>query len=143
MRSRLGGRHVFSVACMTWCMIRSLQSSVEHELCSGPSMFRAVVIIVLAFALSGCDAFGALKDGMQRARAVKGDLEQSTGVRPQVGFNWRNGRLASVTVMFPGLYQTKPLGDLAGLVRETVTREFKQAPDAIVLSFALGKGPLA
>jgi len=106
-------------------------------------MFRAVVIIVLAFALSGCDAFGALKDGLQHAQAVEGDLEQSTGVRPQVGFNWRNGRLASVTVMFPSLYQTKPLGDLAGLVRETVTKEFKQTPDAIVLSFALAKGPSA
>jgi hypothetical protein len=104
-------------------------------------MFRAVVIIVLAIALSGCDAFSALKDGMQHAQAVEGDLEQSTGVRPQVGFNWRNGRLASVTVMFPSLYQAKPLGDLAGLVRETVTREFKQTPDAIVLSFALAKGP--
>lgn len=104
-------------------------------------MFRAVVIIALCFALSGCDALGALKDGLQHAQAVEGDLEQSTGVRPQVGFNWRNGRLASVTVMFPSLYQTKPLGDLAGLVRETVTREFKQTPDAIVLSFALAKGP--
>ncbi|MGL3106011.1 MULTISPECIES: hypothetical protein [unclassified Bradyrhizobium] len=104
-------------------------------------MFRAIVIIVLAFALSGCDAFGALKNGMQYARAVEGDLEQSTGVRPKVGFNWHNGRLASVTVMFPGLYQTKPLGDLAGLVHETVTREFKQTPDAIMLSFALARGP--
>jgi len=26
-------------------------------------------------------------------------------------------------------------------VRETVTREFKQTPDAIVLSFALARGP--
>lgn len=104
-------------------------------------MFRAVVILALAFTLSGCDVFGALKDGMQHARAVEGDLEQSTGVKPQVGFNWRNGRLASVTVMFPGVYQTKPLGDLAGLVRETVTREFGQTPDAIVLSFALARGP--
>jgi hypothetical protein len=43
--------------------------------------------------------------------------------------------------MFPKLYQTKPLGDLAGLVRETVTREFNQTPDAIVLSFALAKRP--
>jgi hypothetical protein len=81
-------------------------------------MFRAVVIIVLAIALSGCDAFSALKDGMQHAQAVEGDLEQSTGVRPQVGFNWRNGRLASVTVMFPSLYQAKPLGDLAGGARD-------------------------
>jgi len=69
-------------------------------------MFRAVVILVLALALSGCDAVGALKEGMQQAQAVEGDLEQSTGFRPRVGFNWRNGRLASVTVMFPAF--TRP-----------------------------------
>jgi polyisoprenoid-binding protein YceI len=104
-------------------------------------MFRAVVILALALVLSGCDAVDALKEGMQQAQAVEGDLELSTGIRPRVGFNWRNGRLASVTVMFPRLYQTKPIGDLAGPVREAVTREFKQTPDAIVLSFALDKGP--
>ncbi|TYL90652.1 hypothetical protein FXB40_31650 [Bradyrhizobium rifense] len=104
-------------------------------------MFRAVVIVFLAFALSACDAVATLKDGLQQARAVEGDLEQSTGVKPQVGFNWRNGRLTSVTVLFPKLDETKPLGDLAGQVRAAVTKEFKQTPDAIVLSFALGKGP--
>ena len=106
-------------------------------------MFRAVVLVVLAFALCACDAISTLKDGLQQAQAVEGDLEQSTGVKPRVGFNWHNGRLTSVTVLFPGLYQTKPLGDLAGLVRTAVTREFKQTPDAIVLSFALDKGPSA
>ncbi len=103
-------------------------------------MFRAVVIVFLALALSACDAVATLKDGLHK-QAVKGDLEQSTGVKPRVGFNWRNGRLTSVTVLFPKLYETKPLGDLAGLVRAAVTKEFKQTPDAIVLSFALDKGP--
>jgi hypothetical protein len=106
-------------------------------------MYRAIVLVVLAFALSACDAVATLRDGMQQAQAVEGDLEQSTGVKPRVGFNWHNGRLASVTVLFPGLYQKKPLGDLAGFVRAAVTKEFKQAPDAIVLSFALDKGPSA
>ena len=100
-------------------------------------MFRAVVILVLALALSACDVVATLKDGMQQAQAVESDLEQSTGVKPRVGFNWHNGHLASVTVLFPSLYATKPLTDLAGLVRAAVTKEFKQTPDAIVLSFAL------
>jgi len=104
-------------------------------------MFRAVVIAVLALALSACDVVSVVKDGMRQAGAVEGDLEQSTGVRPQVGFNWHNGRLTSVTVQFPKLYEAKPLGDLAGLVRAAVTKEFKQTPEAIVLSFTLDKGP--
>ena len=104
-------------------------------------MFRAVVVIVLAFALSACDAVATLKDGLQQAQAVEGDLAQSTGVKPRVGFNWSNGRLTSVTVLFPKLYDSKPLGDLAVLVRAAVSKEFKQTPEAIVLSFTLDKAP--
>ncbi|MDA9526777.1 hypothetical protein XI06_42100 [Bradyrhizobium sp. CCBAU 11434] len=104
-------------------------------------MLRAVVIVVVALALSACDVVAVVKDGMRQAAAVEGDLEQLTGVKPQVGFNWHNGRLTSVTILFPKLYDTKPLGDLAGLVRAAVIKEFKQTPDAIVLSFTLDKGP--
>jgi hypothetical protein len=67
-----------------------------------------------------------VKEGLQQAKAVASDREQSTGVKPQVGFNWRNGRLTTVTVAFPRLYETKPLAELAGLVRDAVTRDFKQ-----------------
>ena len=104
-------------------------------------MFRAVLIVVLALALSARDVVAVVKDGMRQVQAVEGDLEQSTGVRPEVGFNWHNGRLTSVTVLFPKLYEAKPLGELAGIVRAAVIKEFKQAPDAIVLSFTLDKGP--
>jgi len=103
-------------------------------------MLRAVVIVVVACALSACDVVAVVKDGMRQAAAVEGYLEQSTGIKPQVGFNWHNGRLTSVTVLFPKPYAAKPLGDLAGLVRAAVTKEFKLEPDAIVLSFTLDKG---
>jgi hypothetical protein len=76
---------------------------------------------------------------MQQVKAVETDLEQSTGVKPEVGFNWHNGRLTSVTVQFPRLYQDRPLNDLAGLVRSTVIKDFKQTPERIVLCFALDK----
>ena len=67
------------------------------------------------------------------------DLERATGVRLEVGFNWHNGSFQSVTVMFPRVYAGKPLGELADTVREVVAREFKQAPDTIVLAFSLSK----
>ena len=105
-----------------------------------PLMFRAVILVVVACALSACDVVGVVKDGMRQAGAVEADLELSTGVKPHVGFNWSNGRLTSVTVLFPKLYEAKPLGDLAGLVRVAVTKEFKQMPETIVLSFSLDKG---
>jgi hypothetical protein len=60
-------------------------------------------------------------------------------MKPQVGFNWNNGRLVSVTVAFPGLYEAKPLRELAETTRASVTNQFKQTPENIVLSFSIGK----
>jgi uncharacterized protein YceK len=100
-------------------------------------MSRLVPLFVLAAMLAGCGVVSTLTEGMQQAKEVEADLEQSTGVKPAVGFNWHNGRLTVVTVQFPGLYGDKPLSELAGLVRSTVTKDFKQAPERIVLSFAL------
>jgi hypothetical protein len=60
-------------------------------------------------------------------------------VRPKVGFNWRNGSFRSVTVTFPRVYAGKPLDELADTVREVVAKDFKQAPDTIVLAFSLDR----
>ncbi|HZO46495.1 MAG TPA: hypothetical protein VFB68_11415 [Xanthobacteraceae bacterium] len=102
-------------------------------------MLRIAATIAFAASVAACDMVSTMTDGFKTARAVESELEQSTGVRPQVGFNWQNGRLRSVTVIFPGLYETKPLRDVAGLTRAAVTKQFKQTPENIVLGFALAK----
>lgn len=68
---------------------------------------------------------------------VAADLDRATGVKPEVGFNWHNGSLQSVT--FPKAYVGKPLDEQAGTVREIVVKEFKRTPDTIVLGFSLDK----
>jgi hypothetical protein len=60
-------------------------------------------------------------------------------MKPQVGFNWQNGRLETVTVLFPRIYEARPLGVVAALVRRSVNSHFKQTPEDIVLAFSLGK----
>ncbi|MBR1179089.1 MULTISPECIES: hypothetical protein [Bradyrhizobium] len=102
-------------------------------------MSRFVLLLACAMMLAGCDAFSTVTEGFTQSKAVAADLEQSTGVKPQVGFNWHNGRLVSVTVQFPRPYEDKPLNELAGLVREAVTSEFKQTPEHIVVAFVLVK----
>jgi hypothetical protein len=103
---------------------------------------KSIAIIVLALitalGLAACGVVSTLVDGFKYAKAVETDLEATTGIKPAVGFNWNNGRLASVTVAFPRLYDTKPIGELAEQVRAAVTKEFKQTPDNIVLAFNLG-----
>ena len=100
-------------------------------------MCRIAIAVVIALALASCDAVNTVTEGFAHAKAVENDLEGSIGIRPQVGFNWNNGRLVSVTVTFPRLYDAKPLSDLAVSAREAVEKEFQQKPDAILLTFAL------
>jgi hypothetical protein len=102
-------------------------------------MHKAIAIVVLAAGLAACGVVSTVVDGFKYANAVEGDLEQVTGVRPQVGFNWNNGRLVLVTVTFPRLYDAKPMRELAEAVRAAVGKEFKQTPENIVLAFSLGK----
>lgn len=102
-------------------------------------MFRFLALLVCAITLAGCDAVSTLTDGLKQSKAVETDLEQATGVKPAVGFNWHNGRLVLVTVQFPRPYEDKPLNELAGLVRDAVARDFKQTPERVVLAFAVGK----
>jgi hypothetical protein len=106
-------------------------------------MSRLAAIVLLAIGLIGCDAISTLTDGLKYAKAVETDLQKSTGLTPQVGFNWSNGSLVQVTVTFPQLYDAKPIGELAAMVRSAVTREFKQTPQNIVLSFVIGPGTTA
>jgi hypothetical protein len=103
-------------------------------------MFRITACLVLIVSLAACDAISTLTDGLKYAQAVESDLEATTGIKPEVGFNWKNGRLVQVTVTFPRLYDAKPLREVAETVRAAVGKEFKQTPGKIVLSFELAKG---
>ena len=97
------------------------------------------MLLIFAISLAACDAFSTLTDGWKFAEAVESDLQASTGMKPEVGFKWRNGRLETVTVAFPRIYTVKPLPEFAETVRRAVTDRFKQTPNDIVLSFVLGK----
>jgi hypothetical protein len=101
---------------------------------------KTVVIAIVAACLAACGVISTLVDGFKISNAVESDLKEMTGVKPQVGFNWTNGRLVTVTVTFPQLYESQSLRELAGNVRIAIAKEFKQTPENIVLSFALGKG---
>jgi hypothetical protein len=102
-------------------------------------MRKVIAIVVLALGLAACDVVSGLVDGLKYAKAVEDHLERVTGLRPDVGFNFNNGRLISVSVNYPRLYDSKPLRELARATRAAVIEEFKQTPDNIVLAFSLGR----
>jgi hypothetical protein len=105
------------------------------------AMHKAIATVVLAAGLAACGVIDTLVGGFKYAKAVENDLEQQTGSRPGVGFNWNNGRLTSVSVTFPRLIDTKPVRELADAVRAAVGKEFKQTPENIVLAFSLKAAP--
>jgi hypothetical protein len=105
---------------------------------------RAAAFALIAIGLIGCDVVSTVTDGFKYKAAVEEDLAKATGVKPQVGFDWKNGRLVLVTVMFPKIYDGQPLGELAETVRHAVTTEFKQMPENIELAFLISaKGTAA
>lgn len=106
-------------------------------------MSKIALLFAVALSLASCGVVDTLFDGFKHVSAVRNALAAATGMKPEVGFNWHNGRLNKVTVTFPRLYRDKPLTELADTVRRAVTKEFKQAPDDIVLAFSLGSQPLA
>ena len=100
--------------------------------------FRLAALLAVALGLAACGVISTLVDGWRYAKAVEADLENTTGVKPSVGFNWSNGRLLTVTVAYPQLYERKPLAALAEIVRRSVESHFQQKPKDVVLSFSLG-----
>jgi hypothetical protein len=98
---------------------------------------KIVATLVLAVALAACGVVDTLVDGFKHAKAVETTLERATGLKPQVGFNWSNGRLVTVTVTFPALYDAKPLRELAEIVRTAVVNEFKQTPGTVMIGFSV------
>ena len=99
--------------------------------------YRFAAVVSLAFGLAACGAISTLVEGWKYAKSVESDLESTTGVKPSVGFNWSNGRLLTVTVTYPHLYERKPLAALAETVRRSVESHFQQKPADIVLCFSL------
>ena len=104
-------------------------------------MRKPIAMAVLAACLAGCGVVETLVNGAKHAQAVEADLKETTGIKPGVGFNWHNGRLVSVTVTFPQLYDARPLRELADMTRAAVVKEFRQTPETVVLAFSLGTEP--
>jgi hypothetical protein len=103
----------------------------------------AIAVAFLSIGLAACGVVNTFVDGFKHAKAVEEDLEQATGLKPSVGFNFNNGRLLQVSVTYPRLYDAKSMRELAEAARAAVQKEFQQAPENIVLAFSLGRGDAA
>jgi hypothetical protein len=92
-----------------------------------------------ALALCGCNPIEMVQEQMAHSKAVSESLEKSTGLKSEVGFNWNNGKLTSVNVMFHGLPANVSLPDLGEKSRAAVLAEFKENPEHLMISFLVEK----
>jgi len=100
-------------------------------------MFKAIGEFFVPFKLEDSDMFNTLSRGVPEARALENDLEISTGIKPRVSSEWKNGQLMLVSVVFPRIDETRPSSWWATIVRDAVIRRFKRTPEDIVLGFSV------
>jgi hypothetical protein len=103
-----------------------------------PRFTRTLALAAALATLAACDMVNTVKDGMQLSENAAASIEKQLGAKPQVGFNYMNGSLASVSVSFATAPEAG-LGKIEQVSRAAVVDAFKKEPDTLVVSFVFPK----
>jgi hypothetical protein len=98
-----------------------------------------MLLLSLLLLLSACDAVDSMKQGLAHSQAVANTLKSTTGIQPQVSFNWHNGALTTVQITFQEIPRDKSLPEIYALSRRAIEKHFKEKPGTILISFAMGQ----
>ena len=93
---------------------------------------------ILILALPGCDMVSQVKEGINQSTAAAEAIEKQIGAKPEVGFNYNNGSLTTVTVQFHQA-PTTPLPEIERVARSAVVEAFKNEPGSLVIAFVYEK----
>ena len=99
---------------------------------------KLLLIALLAHLVSGCDVASTIKESMAQSNAAAAAIEKQVGVKPEVGFNYQNGALVTVTVQFSSALPIS-IEDLEKVSHAAVLDAFKNEPANLVLSFVFKK----
>jgi hypothetical protein len=99
---------------------------------------RILLMTLLVYLVSGCDAASTFKDGLSESNAASAAIEKQVGSKPEVGFSYKNGVLVAVTVQFNGV-PSGSVADVEKVSRAAVIDAFKSEPSSLVLSFVFKK----
>jgi hypothetical protein len=80
----------------------------------------------------------SVKEGIAKSEQAAEAIGKQVGYKPQVGFNYNNGTLASVTVVFQKA-PAVPLDELEKIARKEVLSAFKNEPTNLVISLVYAK----
>src|SRR5579862_7162871 len=93
------------------------------------------LLLAAALTLAACGSASTITQGFAEAAAVENDLQASMNVKTLVSFNWRGGLLTEVTVFFSQTPKDKTLQEIEAAAKAAIAKEFKQVPEAIIVSF--------
>ena len=103
-------------------------------------MIRILTLVLAAVSLAGCDMVGAMRRGIEQSDQAADDVQALTGSKPVIGFKIDNGRLVSVTVIFPRPLETGDLDGLTRGIRRAVEARFQGKPKTLVIGFQAADG---
>jgi hypothetical protein len=95
---------------------------------------RLFAVLFIATAMSACDVASTVKDGMEKSGATASAIEARIKVKPQIGFNYHNGNLTTVTVQFSSV-PNATLIEIERVAREEIGKAFQATPPNLVISF--------
>ena len=96
---------------------------------------RAMWGVVLGIGMTSCGLVEDMGAMLERQQAVESAVEKAVGASAQIGWKIHNGALSHVDVRFAaGDVSDKTLGELAGVIRPIVAREFEGRPEVLVIS---------
>jgi hypothetical protein len=84
---------------------------------------------------SACGVVDDVRQGVDRMGAVSASLERTIGARPQVGFQYHNGALATVSVTYDTLPAGRSLEEIIRVSADAVKAEFKESPKSLIIGF--------
>ena len=99
-----------------------------------------IVSAALLLLLVGCDMASQVKEGLDQSESAARAIEKQIGAKPEVGFNFNNGRLTTVTVQFRGAPNVQ-LGEIERASRIAVKSAFGKEPSNLVVAFVYETKP--
>jgi len=93
---------------------------------------------LLALLLSACNVASSLNEGVSHAELAATEIGKRIGNKPKIGFQYMNGELRSVTVVFQ-VTPTIPVDEIEKVARKEVIEAFRAEPGTLVLSFVYAK----
>ncbi len=97
-------------------------------------MYKLIATLCLASLLLSCDMVDDAKDMFEKHALAQEYVKTKYGLESQLGFNFKNGVLTDVTLVFNAKdVKSKTVSELEAIARDTTSEIFKSTPTTLVI----------